>query len=492
MAGLNADRERGVRPSSSEVARRCGVDRHTVSKCWNGGGPSPDDGRHGRPSGFDRHRDEIEGKAALPGVTAKGIHEPLLERHAGDGPPAPGRDAFTSCLGGRGMAVGRGGAPDAHPRFETAPGGRLQFDWRGDVTMHDRSGRRHRFDAYTSTLGWSRMHCFVRSPTRARDDLLACMADNIRWLGGVPAEWLTDDMPAVATLSEAFLGHAGGRARRRPGDGHRGGRGRRRALPARALPPAGEPPARRAHGVAVPPVGPGGLAPVAAALGSPGGARAVLGAVPAGNGSELSDEAALAAAAGERPGEVRLYLFSSQALRELGIPPPPGARSWARETASRPARRPPSGPCRPWAGRRGGSRGGRRSPQSRRRTPGQSSWPRASRAPRTRPPRTSRPRLPSWRQETTWRPCQPMVAVGHVWCPPTWAQATPADRAWLGDETALPLEGQPSLPECLAGSDGDGGGRRGLTSVPPMRRLACRRLASRPSWPGTLAALPAP
>jgi hypothetical protein len=176
------------------------VDRRTVSKCWNGGGPSPDDGRHGRQGGFDRHRDETEGKAALPGVTAKGIHEPLLERHAGDGPPAPGRDAFTSCLGGRGMAVGRGGAPEAHPRFETAPGGRLQFDWKEDVTMHDRSGRGHRFDAYTSTLGWSRMHCFVRSPTRARDDLLACMADNIRWLGGVPRQWLTDDMPAVATL----------------------------------------------------------------------------------------------------------------------------------------------------------------------------------------------------------------------------------------------------------------------------------------------------
>lgn len=95
-------------------------------------------------------------------------------------------------------------------------------------------------------------------------------------------------------------------------------------------------------------------------------------------------------------------------------------------------------------------------------------------------------------RETTWRPCQPMAAVGHVCRPPTWAQATPADRAWLGDETALPLEGQPSLPECLAGSDGDGGGRRGLTSVPPMRRPTCRRLASRPSWPGTLAAPPAP
>ena len=66
--------------------------------------------------------------------------------------------------------------------------------------MHDRSGRGYRFDVYTSTLGWSRMHYFVRSPTRTRDDLLACMADNIRWLGGVPRQWLTDNMSAVATL----------------------------------------------------------------------------------------------------------------------------------------------------------------------------------------------------------------------------------------------------------------------------------------------------
>ena len=87
MAGLSADRECGVRPNFSEVARRYGVDGHTVSKYRNGGGPSPDDGRHGRQSGFDRYRDEIEEKAALPGVTANGIHELLLERHAGDEPP---------------------------------------------------------------------------------------------------------------------------------------------------------------------------------------------------------------------------------------------------------------------------------------------------------------------------------------------------------------------------------------------------------------------
>lgn len=199
MAELNMDRQDGIKPNFSDVARRYGVDRHTVSKYWNGGGPSPEDGRHGRASGFDRYRDEIEEKAKLPGVTAKGIHELLLERHAGDEPPVPGYSAFTNYLRTRGIAPGAQDG-EAHPRFETAPGEQLQFDWKEDVTMHDRSGAEYRFDVYTSTLGFSRMHYFVRSPTRTRDDLLACMADNIRWLGGVPRQWLTDNMSAVATF----------------------------------------------------------------------------------------------------------------------------------------------------------------------------------------------------------------------------------------------------------------------------------------------------
>jgi hypothetical protein len=311
MAGLNADRECGVRPSSSEVARRYGVDRRTVSKCWNGGGPSPDDGRHGRPSGFDRHRDEIEGKAALPGVTAKGIHELLLERHAGDGPPVPGRDAFTSCL--RGAAWPSGAA--ARPR-------RAQG-----------SGRRPAGGC--SSTGGGRRHA---RPLRPR----------------APPRRVHLDARMVP---DALLRPVPDQGQGRPAGLH-GGRHPLAGRRARRV-------AHRRH---------------------------------AGRRDARRRREALAGRARRRPGD-----GPSQALRELGIPPPPGARSWARETASRPARRPPSGPCRPWAGRRGGSRGGRRSPQSRRRTPGQSSWPGASRAPRTRPPRTSRPRLPSWRQRVSGR-----------------------------------------------------------------------------------------
>ena len=204
---MNMMKESGAKPNFTDIARRYGVDRHTVARYWNGGGPQPGDAREGRASGFDRYRAEIEEKASLPGMTRKALHELLLDRHAGDEPPVPGYNAFTHYLRRNGVAVGRG-LPEAHPRFETEPGRQLQFDWKEDVVMHDRSGAEYRFNVFSATLGFSRRHLFRRSPTRTRDDLLACMYDTAVGLGGVPAEWLTDNMSAIAAV-----GGDGGRAR---------------------------------------------------------------------------------------------------------------------------------------------------------------------------------------------------------------------------------------------------------------------------------------
>jgi hypothetical protein len=68
-------REMGVRPNFSEMARRYGMDRHTVAKCWKEGA-GMEDGRSARRSGFDRYRDEIEDRAQIPGVTMKGSAYP--------------------------------------------------------------------------------------------------------------------------------------------------------------------------------------------------------------------------------------------------------------------------------------------------------------------------------------------------------------------------------------------------------------------------------
>lgn len=197
---LNIMKEAGIKPNFSEVGRRYGVDRHTVAKYWNGGGAQPRDGRSGRASGFDAYRDEIEGRAQLPGVTAKGIHEWLLDRHAGAVPPVPGYGALTHWLRARGVVVGEPADAEAHPRFETAPGEQLQFDWKEDLVMHGRDGAEYAFNVFTATLGFSRLHVFVRTLTRTRDDLLMCLYLTIVLLNGVCRLWLTDNMSAIVTV----------------------------------------------------------------------------------------------------------------------------------------------------------------------------------------------------------------------------------------------------------------------------------------------------
>ena len=175
-------KEMGIRPNYSDVARRYGVDRHTVAKYWNGGGERPADMRGGRPSGFDRYAEEIEGRAQMAGVTAKGIHEWLLDRHAEDG-GIPGYNALTHWLRTHGVVLGRAAEPEAHPRFETPPGLQLQFDWKEDLAMRSRSGDGHRFQAARGG------HPVVRHPAayrRARRQLPAVHRDS-RAHGGTTA-----------------------------------------------------------------------------------------------------------------------------------------------------------------------------------------------------------------------------------------------------------------------------------------------------------------
>ena len=88
MGELNMYRQLGIKPNFSEIARRYCLDRHTVASYWKEGG-DVDDGRSRRSSGFDRHRETIEAKAALPGVTKKAVHEYLLHRSGGG--PGPSR-----------------------------------------------------------------------------------------------------------------------------------------------------------------------------------------------------------------------------------------------------------------------------------------------------------------------------------------------------------------------------------------------------------------
>ncbi len=82
---LTMYKESGIKRNFSEIARRYGMDRHTVAAHWRAEGCAPSDGRASRAGSFDCHLDEVAAKALLPGVTKKGIHEWLLHRYPDEG-----------------------------------------------------------------------------------------------------------------------------------------------------------------------------------------------------------------------------------------------------------------------------------------------------------------------------------------------------------------------------------------------------------------------
>ena len=195
---LNMYKEAGIKPNFSDIGRRYGKDRHTIAAYWNADGCDPGDGRSDKQSGFEAHRAEIEEKAALPGVTKKGIHEYLLHRYPEE--KLPKYSAFTHFMRVNGIAIGPPGGSEPHPRFETPPGLQLQFDWKESIRMADRNGELFEFNVFAATLCWSRRHIFIYSPRRGTDDLIRCMYLTVARLGGVPAEWLTDNMSALVVV----------------------------------------------------------------------------------------------------------------------------------------------------------------------------------------------------------------------------------------------------------------------------------------------------
>ena len=72
MGELNMYRGAGAKPNFSDIARRHGMDRHTVARYWSEGADPPDR-RSERESAFDPLEEVIRAKAQLPGMTKMAV-----------------------------------------------------------------------------------------------------------------------------------------------------------------------------------------------------------------------------------------------------------------------------------------------------------------------------------------------------------------------------------------------------------------------------------
>lgn len=200
MGEFDMYRQAGTTPNFTDIARRYGMNRHTVAKYWKAGG-RVEDARRCRPSGLDRHREVIEAKAQLPGATKRGIYEYLIDRcYAGEEPPA--YNTLTKWMRRNGIECGRPPeGPEPHPRFETAPGEQMQFDWKESLRMADAEGEVFEFNVFSATLGYSRLHRFVYSRTRTEDDVMACLLAVMAANGGTARTLVTDNMSSIVSSS---------------------------------------------------------------------------------------------------------------------------------------------------------------------------------------------------------------------------------------------------------------------------------------------------
>ena len=80
-------------------------------------------------------------------------------------------------------------------------GEQMQFDWKEDLKMINKHGKVFEFNIFSTTLGYSRLHNFVYSKTKTREDVERCLITTFKFMGGVPKYMLTDNMKAVADIT---------------------------------------------------------------------------------------------------------------------------------------------------------------------------------------------------------------------------------------------------------------------------------------------------
>ena len=65
---------------------------------------------------------------------------------------------------------------------------------------------------WSATLGYSRRRIYIRSNTITTDDFVGCAYQTAQRLGGVPPEWLTDNVSALVTIDSGGKRHGVERA----------------------------------------------------------------------------------------------------------------------------------------------------------------------------------------------------------------------------------------------------------------------------------------
>lgn len=199
LGALRILKDMKIKPNFSELQRQYNVDRHTIKKYFDNDGKVVKE-RTKRKSKYDIYKDEILDVLEDPVVTIQALYQYLIEKYPDTSINYNGLKSYTMALG----VKRRGNKITPHVRYETKPGEQLQVDWKEDIEMTSSLGEVFKFNIFTATLGYSRLHTFTYSKTRTTEDFLRCMIDTFNKIGGVPKHVKTDNMAAVVSVTNGY------------------------------------------------------------------------------------------------------------------------------------------------------------------------------------------------------------------------------------------------------------------------------------------------
>jgi len=179
-----------VEPNYAELGRKYQMDYRTVKKYHKGySGKST---KRRSTSILDNHYDDIKLKLELPGAKVKSTYHFFKKKYDNIGKYGN----FLRFVNKHDLKPKKTNIK-CHPRFETPLGKQLQFDWKEDVKITNKKGVTFKFNVFTAVLCTSRLHIFIYSKFRTREDVERSLLKVFEYICGVPEEVLTDSMTSI-------------------------------------------------------------------------------------------------------------------------------------------------------------------------------------------------------------------------------------------------------------------------------------------------------
>jgi transposase len=195
IGDINIMNALGIKPNFSELSRKYGIDRHTIAKYYKEG-KIPERKQTVKISCLDEYYEEIKEKMKLC-ATVQAAYMYFRNKYGEE--EFKTYSTFAHYVKRKGIRHKRD--QTVHVRYETECGEQLQVDWKEDIKIHFKNQEEYKFNLYVATLGFSRYHTYVLSNGRTTEDFLRCTIETLRILGGKPKHILTDNMSAVASIT---------------------------------------------------------------------------------------------------------------------------------------------------------------------------------------------------------------------------------------------------------------------------------------------------